>query len=158
MLESYKWRGRHATDTSRCRCQPVHRNTNEIKWWAEFKMFCCCFYNCRISLKERSETGFLRKYVAVHEITLLLLHRKILPAFYAIIGYDNISQLSGHIKTTAWTVLQENAWLPEKLAKECISNQTVKNAKMFVCKLYSPATEKIHARNYTVCYFCKVNM
>ena len=74
----------------------------------------------------------------MHEIILSPQLRKALPA---LTGCDTVSQLSGHGKKTAWKVFQQNARLLDKLGKQHLTNQILKNAEKFVCKLYSPETE-----------------
>ena len=78
------------------------------------------------------------EYIPIHDI-----HRQIpkdqissMLAFHAITGCDSVSQLSGHIKKTAWRIFQEHYNNLTSLRKEQFTRNISKSAAKFICQLY----------------------
>ena len=85
-------------------------------------------------------TSHQQKYIPVHKISLPQPLVSNLPAFHALTGCDTVSQFLGISKSSAWKVYQTNWFCLDGLGKEPLSEETLRGAEKFVCKLYSPAT------------------
>eukprot|EP00745_Piridium_sociabile_P034091 TRINITY_DN5858_c0_g1_i7.p1 TRINITY_DN5858_c0_g1~~TRINITY_DN5858_c0_g1_i7.p1 ORF type:complete len:942 (+),score=252.29 TRINITY_DN5858_c0_g1_i7:556-3381(+) len=91
------------------------------------------------------QTGTPRKkhFVPVHLINIPDLQKCSLLAFHAITGSDSTSQFAGIGKKSAWNVFPNSAHLLENLGSEDFPDEHVlADAESFVCKLYSPNTQR----------------
>jgi hypothetical protein len=60
-----------------------------------------------------------------------------LPGFHALTGSDTTSYIDGHAKKTCWEVLKGHHSLLRGLGNiPVLSEQTIKDAEEFVCKMY----------------------
>lgn len=88
----------------------------------------------------KAGTAKRRKYVPVHSIvenmqfTQPAIER--ILAFHALTGCDVTSYFGGHSKKTAWKVFQDHNELLENLGKGELTEETIKKAEQFVCRLY----------------------
>lgn len=88
----------------------------------------------------KAGTAKRRKYIPVHEIIAQLPFGstvlEILPSFHALIGSDSTSFMLGHGKKTAWKVLKQHHERLCSLRRDDLTEKTVRDAELFVCKLY----------------------
>ena len=93
----------------------------------------------------KARTAKKRKFIPIHAVVE---HRhmnpevlEMLPGFHALTGSDPTSYLAGHSKKTCWKVLKAHHNLLGGLGNSpVLSDQTIKNAEEFVCKIYGAAT------------------
>ena len=92
----------------------------------------------------KAGTAKKRKFIQVHGIVEHLQMNpevlEILPCFHALTGSDTTSYLAGHSKKTCWEVFKVHHDLLRGLENSpVLSNQTIKDAEKFVCKVYGAA-------------------
>jgi len=85
-----------------------------------------------------------RKFIPVHAIVEhLQMNRevlKILRCFHALTGSDTTSYLAGHSKKTCWEVFKVHHNLLRGIGNiPVLTDQTIKDAEEFVCKIYGAA-------------------
>ena len=82
-----------------------------------------------------------RQYIPVHDIVEQMSYnaniRETIPAFHALTGSDTTSYIAGCTKKPAWKIFQTHHQLLEKLGKGELTVEALKNAELFVCKLYN---------------------
>ena len=78
------------------------------------------------------------KYIPVHAIHCQVPIGQVssILAFHAITGCDSVSQLSGHSKTTAWSVFQHHHSNLSHLGKGHTTEDITKSAEKFICQLH----------------------
>ncbi len=89
----------------------------------------------------KAGTAKKRQYVPVHDIVEQISYsvqiRETIPAFHALTGSDTTSYIAGCSKKSAWKTFQTHHQLLENLGKGELTEETLKNAELFVCKLYN---------------------
>ncbi len=89
----------------------------------------------------KAGTAKKRQYVPVHDIVEQMSYsvqiRETIPAFHALTGSDTTSYIAGCSKKSAWKTFQTHHQLLENLGKGELTEETLKNAELFVCKLYN---------------------
>lgn len=96
--------------------------------------------NCR-KLWMKAGTSKRRKYIPVHDIRHNLpfsnsVFETLIP-FHAITGCDTVSYFAGHSKKTAWKLFTTDNHLLKDLGTGELTQNTMKDAEQFVCKLYN---------------------
>jgi hypothetical protein len=88
----------------------------------------------------KTGTAKHRQYIPVHNIAKRPDMEKAklqnLIGFHAITGSDSTSFLSGQGKVSGWKVFQQHHQLLANLGKGQLTDDTSKEAELFVCKLY----------------------
>ena len=95
---------------------------------------------CR-QLWMKAGTAKERKYIPVHAIVekpqMEPQVLQLLPAFHALTGSDSTSYIAGHTKKTCWDVFVQHSSLLKGIGDSIIlSDNTIKNAEIFFCKVY----------------------
>ncbi|MES9880098.1 MAG: hypothetical protein ABW185_04375 [Sedimenticola sp.] len=104
----------------------------------------------------KAGTAKRRKYIPVHEIRQQLTEPVVdaLIPFHAMTGCDTVSYFAGHSKAMAWKVLNTDSDLLKDLGKGELTDQKMKDAEKFVCKLYG-TPEANSCDTVRVKLFCK---
>ena len=92
----------------------------------------------------KAGTAKKRKFIPVHAIVEhLQMNREvleILPCFHALTGSDTTSYLAGHSKKACWKIFKVHHNYLRGLGNiPVLTDQTIKDAEEFVCKIYGPA-------------------
>ena len=85
-----------------------------------------------------SGTAKSRRYIPIDAVFSKLPRGSattLLP-FHALTGCDTTSYIANHTKTSSWKVFKENHQLLINLGKEELTEETVRDAETFVCRIY----------------------
>ena len=85
----------------------------------------------------RTGTAKQHTFVVVHKINIDQALSKTIPAFLALTGCDIVSHWCGIGKTTAWKIFQQHYSLLDGLRHVIVSDGTLADAEVFICRLYS---------------------
>ena len=107
----------------------------------------------------KSGTAKKRKYIPVKDV-----HSKLPPesdrallAFHALTGCDTTSYFTGHSKTTAYWIFKEHHNLINSIGDGTLTDDKVKRAERFICKLYKVPDSVEDADEARFVLFSKAN-
>ena len=105
-------------------------------------------------------TAKKRKYICIQSLVESLPFGptvlETLPALHALTGTDTTSFLYGIGKKHAWKVFQKHHELLKDLGNGCLTEKTMKDAEVFVCRLFKMenlvTTDMVRTKLFTKCH------
>lgn len=90
-------------------------------------------------------TSKARRFIPIHEVHRMVSSEVLdsLLAFHAISGCDTTSYIRGHTKQTMWNTFCENPTMLEHLGKGPLTEEAIKSAEQFFCKVYKTNVNSI---------------
>ena len=72
-------------------------------------------------------------------------------SYHALTGCDTVGQMSGHGKKSTWKVFKQHATLLNGLGYSILFSSSMRDAKQFLCKIYSPYTDETSINQIPYC-------